>query len=50
MDANWKAFDASADDRRIVTLRLAGAEEALDATEVILVQNFFTDLKRRFGN
>jgi eukaryotic-like serine/threonine-protein kinase len=50
VDDNWKAFDVSADDQRIVTLRRAGVTEAGDATEVILVHNFFTDLKRRLGN
>ena len=41
-------YDVSPDDQRFVMLRiLAGAE---DDTELILVENFFEELKRRFPN
>ena len=47
----WKSYDVSADDQRIITLRLSsqGSSEA-GLTEVIYIQNFFTELKERLGN
>jgi serine/threonine-protein kinase len=48
----WKAFDVSADDERLVTLRLVGggADGAALEGPVILVRHYFTELEERLGN
>ena len=48
---NWKAFDVSADDQRIITLQNAtGSGDEDGGNEVVYIQNFFTELMARFGN
>ena len=41
-------YDVSPDDRRFVMLRIGGGEGAVG--ELILVQNFFEEVKERVGN
>ncbi len=43
-------YDVSSDDQRFITYRPAGAGEAVDATELIVVENFFEELKAKVGN
>ena len=40
-------YDVSPDDQRFVMLRMG--EEGVDDTELILVQNFFEELRERVG-
>ena len=48
-DNNWRSFDVSAGDERLITLRNAGVTESADQSEVILIENFFTELRDRVG-
>ena len=41
-------YDMNPDDQRFVMLRIG--EEGVDDTELILVQNFFEELRQRTGN
>jgi len=44
----WRTFDVAQDDQRFIGLRLATGSGDV-ATEVVYVQNFFTELRARFG-
>jgi hypothetical protein len=43
-------YDVSRDGQRFLTYRNAGAGEGADAGELIVVENFFEELKAKVGN
>ena len=47
LENNHRAYDVAADDRRFVMIRLGGTG---GGGELILVENWFEDLKARVGN
>ncbi len=47
--ANYTSFDVSPDDQRFLMTRLVGAAEGA-TTAMILVENWFEELKAKVGN
>ena len=47
--AAHRAYDVAADGQRFVMIRLAGAGVETE-TELVFVENFFTELRQRMGN
>ncbi len=46
---NSTSYDVTDDDQRFLMARLAGTGETEDQSELIVVQNFFEEVKARLG-
>ena len=44
------SYDVTGDDQRFLMARIAGTGEEQDQGELILIQNFFEELRGRIGN
>ena len=50
IDVSWRGYDVTCDDERFVMIRLPGSLETEDSRLILVVTNFFEELKRLVPN